>query len=298
MASELKLVDAHHHFWDLENLKYEWLKGPNQLKLHLAGDLTPVRHTYTPEDLKADAKDQNLVKSVHLQAECSDEVGEAKWLQSLADKQGFPHAIIAHADLRSPDLEALLKTYKTLPNVRGVRQLANWNRDGKSGISDENLLIDENWVKGLHTLGKFGYSYDLQVWHHQLPASAKIVAGVPDVQFILNHTGMPDSRTPETYEEWKAGMKALAANPNVAAKISGLGMIDHEWTVDSIRPYVLGTIEIFGVDRCMFGSNFPIDKLLSDYNRLFNAFKEIVRDFSLQDKQKLFHDNACKFYRI
>jgi len=110
---------------------------------------------------------------------------------------------------------------------------------------------------------------------------------------------MPDSRTTETYEEWKAGMKAFASNPNTAVKISGLGMIDHRWTVDSIRPYVLGAIEIFGVDRSMFASNFPVDKLSSDYNTLVNAFKEIVGPkYSVHDQQKLFHDNACKFYRI
>jgi Amidohydrolase len=136
---------------------------------------------------------------------------------------------------------------------------------------------------------------------------------------------MPEDRTPKTLEEWKEGMKKLASNPNVVVKISstnlikiiaicfdteyisGLGMTDHHWTVDSLRPYVLGTIEstshlppsnprlmllVFGVDRCMFGSNFPIDKLLSDFNKLFNAFQEIVRDFSVQDQQKLFHDNG------
>jgi len=275
---------------------YEWLKGPNQLKIHLAGDLTPIRKNYFVDDLLQDAKDIKIVKGVHLQAECADEVGETKWLQSVADKHGIPNAIIAHADLRSPTLEALLNTYSTLPNVRGVRQLANCEVPDLQ--SDKNLLSDANWIKGLHLLEKHNYSFDLQVWHFQLKQAAKVVAEAPKVLFILNHTGMPLDRTEKTHEEWKEGMKELAKNPNIVAKISGLGMIDHHWTVDSLRPYVLGTIEIFGVDRSMFASNFPIDKLLSDYSKLFHAFQEIVKDFSAQDKQKLFHDNACKYYRI
>jgi len=126
MGSEFKFVDAHHHFWELDNppkdLSYPWLKGPNQLKIHLAGDLTPIRHTYAVDELREDAKDQNLVKSVHLQAEASDPIAEAKWLQSLADARGIPTAIIAYADLRSSDVDALLAFYSTLPNVRGIRQ--------------------------------------------------------------------------------------------------------------------------------------------------------------------------------
>jgi len=119
-----------------------------------------------------------------------------------------------------------------------------------------------------------------------------------DLLYILNHTGLPRERNDAGFQEWRDGMVKLAENPNVAAKISGLGMTDHHWTVASIRPYVLTTIEIFGVDRCMFASNFPVDKLLSDYDTLFNAYKEIVQDFTRADQEKLFHDNACRFYRI
>lgn len=295
---DLKIVDAHFHLFDLDGLKYEWMKGPNQIKIHLAGDLTPIRKNYSVEDLLNDAKDIKVVKGVHLQAECADEIGETKWLQSVADKSGIPQAIIAHADLRSPTLETVLNTYKTIPNVRGIRQLANWDPAPEKCMTDKDLLGDADWVKGLHVLAKYNYSFDLQVWHHQLKQAAKIVADVPDVLFVLNHTGMPSDRTPKTHQEWEEGMKEIAKNKNVVVKISGLGMTDHQWTVDSLRPYVLGTISIFGVDRCMFASNFPIDKLLSDYTKLFRAFQELVKDFSSADQQKLFHDNACKYYRI
>jgi predicted TIM-barrel fold metal-dependent hydrolase len=115
---------------------------------------------------------------------------------------------------------------------------------------------------------------------------------------VLNHTGMPVDRAPEEIEAWKKSMTLLASADNVFCKISGLGMGDWKWTVDSIRPFVLHAIEAFGVERCMFASNFPVDKLFSSYDDVFNAFKEITRDFSAQERAALFHDNAERVYRL
>ena len=115
---------------------------------------------------------------------------------------------------------------------------------------------------------------------------------------ILNHTGMPMRRGIDDVDEWRNGLRALARAPNVSAKISGLLMIDQEWTGDSLRPFVLDTIEILGADRCMFASNFPVDKLWSEYGALWNAYDEITSGFSAAERNGLFHDNAERFYRI
>jgi len=295
----LNIVDAHHHLWNLEDLKYSWLYGPKQQQIHLAGNLDSIRTTYTVKDFIEDNKNQHVIKSVHVQAECDDEIGEAKWLQSLANEFGFPHAIVAHGNPAAPNFRETLDVYRTLPNVRGIRQLLNWHdTQPKLRVCEENFLKNEQWIKGLELLAEYGFSFDLQVWQHQLSEAADLVALADKIQFILNHTGFPFSRGEEAFKEWKEGMEKIAKNPNIAVKISGLGMTDHHWTVDSIRPYVITTIQIFGVDRSMFASNFPIDKLLSDYDTLYNAFKEIVKDFSQADIQKLFHDNACRYYRI
>jgi len=295
----LRIVDPHHHLWDLENLHYGWLKGPNQVDIHLAGPLTPIRKTYLLADYKKDIKDQNVVKSVHLQAECEDPIAETKWLQSIAEINGLPTALVPYANLASPKLSETLDVYHTIPQVRGIRQLLNWDPvDPSLSTCDQDYLKSDAWFKGLELIGAYGYSFDLHVWYHQLAEAGVIAARVPKVQFILNHTGMPYIRDDAGYQKWRDGLSKLAANPNVAAKISGLGMTDHNWTVDSIRPYVLGTIEVFGLDRCMFASNFPVDKLLSSYNRLYDAFKEIVYDFPRADQERLFHDNAIRVYRL
>ena len=115
---------------------------------------------------------------------------------------------------------------------------------------------------------------------------------------ILNHAGMPVDRDAEALSLWRTGMRALAAEPNVWVKISGLGMVDWRWTEESLRPFVLDTIEIFGPDRCMFASNFPVDKLYSSFDALYGAFKRIVSDFSMGEQRKLFSDAALAVYRI
>jgi predicted TIM-barrel fold metal-dependent hydrolase len=120
----------------------------------------------------------------------------------------------------------------------------------------------------------------------------------PDTQIILNHTGMPRKRDRDYVEAWRGGMRTLAAAPNIAAKISGLGMFHHDWTPDVIRPFVLDTIEIFGVERCMFASNFPVDKLQADYRAIWQAFDQITADFTPDERRALFHDNAVRFYRL
>ena len=109
---------------------------------------------------------------------------------------------------------------------------------------------------------------------------------------------MPVDREARDIAGWAAGIKRLAEAPNIACKISGLGMGDWKWTTDGIRPFVLTAIEAFGVDRCMFASNFPVDKLFSSYDTLFTAYKDITRNFSPAERLKLFHDNAAHFYRL
>eukprot|EP01087_Luapelamoeba_hula_P018452 TRINITY_DN5944_c0_g1_i2.p1 TRINITY_DN5944_c0_g1~~TRINITY_DN5944_c0_g1_i2.p1 ORF type:complete len:316 (+),score=50.51 TRINITY_DN5944_c0_g1_i2:43-948(+) len=301
MASHslIPVVDAHQHLWDLDKFVYGWLNGPDKLDRLLAGDLDPIRHNYLLDDYLADCKNQNVVKSVHLQSECDDEVGETKWLQQIADKHGFPHAIVARVNLTAPNLRESLDEMRTCPNMRGIRQQLNWNdEDASMRACKEDYLKNEAWFKGLETLQEYGYSFDIHVWYHQLAEAAAIVARLPKMQFIVNHTGFPVNRDEATYQAWREGMQKMATNPNAAVKISGLVVTDHHWTVESLRPYVLGTIEIFGVDRCMFASNYPVDKLVSDYDSIFNAYRELVKDFSPADQLKLFHDNACKYYRI
>jgi predicted TIM-barrel fold metal-dependent hydrolase len=295
----MPIIDAHHHLWDLERHDYPWLKPETR---HPAGDLTPLCRSYRLEDFLADARNQELVGSVHLQAAMEGPVAETAWLQGLADAPGsggFPQAIVAYADLADPRVESVLERHCQHQNVRGIRFMLNYLEDPLYRMTDRpDWLTDPQWLKGFALLEKYRLSFDLQVYPHQMADAAALAARHPGVQLMLNHTGLPIRRDPAYLADWRAAMRRLAEQPNVAAKISGIGMFEHDWTAQSIRPLVLATIEIFGPERCLFASNFPVDKLASDYDAIWQAFDEITADFSADERRKLFHDNAARLYRL
>ncbi len=296
---QLPLIDPHHHLWDLSVGRYPWLQYDFEPKLF--GEYEKIRRNYLFEDLWADARNQNLVKSVHLQAEHAhdDPVAETRWVQDVADAHGFPHGIVAYANLAAPDAEAVLAAHRQFRNLRGIRQILNYHPDpAKTFLDRPDLMTTSEWQAGYMLLRKYDLSFDLQLYYPQMPDAYRIAVKFPDTQIILNHTGMPVDRSPADIAGWKAGMAQLAQAANVACKISGLGLGDWNWTVESIRPFVLYAIEVFGVQRCMFASNFPVDKLFSTYDDVFNAFKSITDGFSHDERLAMFHDNAERTYRL
>ncbi|MFQ6017595.1 MAG: amidohydrolase family protein [Kiloniellaceae bacterium] len=300
--AQMKIIDPHHHLWDLERLHYPWLAEP---VAHIVGDYSAIRRSYPVAEFLTDAKNQDLVASVHVQAEFDhddDPVKETAWLQSVADgpeSRGFPHGIVAYADLAASNVEDLLARHRQYPNIRGIRQMLNHAPEaGLCFVARGDLMRDARWRAGFALLETFGLSFDLQLWPWQMNDAATLARDFPNIQIILNHTGMPICRDRGGLEHWRHGMRALAEPPNVAVKLSGLGMFDHNWTTDSIRPFVLETIGWFGVERCMFASNFPVDKLMGSYDELWKSFAEIAASFSEAEQRKLFHDNAARYYRL
>lgn len=223
--------------------------------------------------------------------------GETAWLQSVADAPesgGIPHGIVAFANLADENVEALLAAHAEFSNLRGIRHILNRDPD----IADRDYLADDRWCDNFSLLHKHGLSFDLQIYFPQMTAAAGLARRYPGTQIILNHAGMPHIPGAEGFAGWQDGMRKLAACDNVAVKISGLAMTDHEWTTEGIRPIVEATIEIFGVERCMFGSNFPVDGLYSTFDTIWNAFKTLTQGFSESERVAMFHDNAERFYRL
>ena len=297
----MKIIDAHHHFWNVTDDKYTWLADEG-LEL-LWGKPTQLPREYFPRDIKSDAEPFQLTKSVHVQCfrDPADPVEESKWLQDLADEPGshaYPNAIVAFADFSSPRIEETLSQHCEYKNVRGIRQILNRHSNETWHMSERDYMQDEHWCTHYGLLEKYNLSFDLQIFYQQVPDAVRLAQRYPGIPIILNHAGMPADREPEEINAWRTAMQQLATCENVAAKISGLGMCDHQWTSASIRPFVLDVIEAFGVDRCMFGSNFPVDSLFSDYQTVWNAYDAITSDFSDSERAMLFHDNAEKFYRI
>jgi predicted TIM-barrel fold metal-dependent hydrolase len=293
-----KIVDAHHHLWKLsDGYKYPWLQDKPSGE-GMLGSLAPIVRDYLAADYRKDTASYDVVKTVHIEAVPLGAVDETKWLQATADHDGLPDAIVGRVELAKPDAEKVMAEHKGFRNVRGIRQIANWHPDPRFTFSDHDYLTDPAWIAGYRLLKKYDLSFDLQIYANQMQSAAALARFNPETLMILNHTGMPLILSDDDIEMWRVGMRALAAEPNVVAKISGLGMVDNKWSEAKIRPYVLATIDYFGVDRAMFGSNFPVDKLYSSFDALYGAFEEIVADFSESEKARLFHDNALRAYRI
>jgi predicted TIM-barrel fold metal-dependent hydrolase len=293
-------IDPHHHLWDLGRNRYPWLQDRTSTP-RLEGDIRPIAKDYLLEDYASDTRNQNVVKSVHIECgwDPSDPVGETAWLQRLADQHGFPHGIVAHATLDEPDVEQVLEGHARHKNLRGIRHAINWHPDpAKTYVTRSDLIRTKAWRHGFSLLQRFGLSFDLQLYPAQMSDAAALALAYPDTLIILDHAGMAVNRDQEGIQGWRNGLRELAAAPNVVVKISGLGTVDWNWTVESIRPFVLQTIEAFGIHRCMFASNFPVDKLYSDFDSLYSAFREITKNFSVNERQMLFHENAARYYRL
>lgn len=299
MEDNFPIIDPHHHLWDLENHRYPWLQ--ENVKPAVFGDYTPLCKSYLIEDFLADAREQNVVKSVHLDVgyDPANPFGETAWLQSLADQHGYPHGIVGYADLSRPDVDDLLARHCTAKNFRGIRQSLNYDPDPvKTYLNRPGVSKEADWRRGFALLRRYQLSFDLQIYWPQMAECYELAMAFPDQQIILNHTGMPVDHSPAGFDGWQRNIRLLAKAPNVACKISGLGMGNFHWKPVDFRPWVLTAIEAFGVERCMFASNFPVDKLFSSYDAIFNTFKQITKDFSASDRRKLFHDNAERFYRL
>ena len=307
-----EVVDSHHHFWSLSesnSVKYKWLKPADQggAGWHVAGDIEKMKRTYVLDDYLADATspDFRLVKSVHVQAEADDPIDEVKYLDQVAKENpgGFPHGIVAHANLASPKLAELLETYKRdHPRVKGVRQLLNWStKDARLSLTDRgDYLTDPTWLEGFRLLTSQSLSFDMHIFPSQMSEAAKVVRQYPDAIVILDHCGLPVDGQKD-FDGWKEGMRQMAEQSNVVCKLSGLVMYNHAWTEDIFAPYLLECVRLFTPKRCMFGSNFPVDRLNISYVELVNAYRNILESrggLTADELDLVFKENAIKTYRL
>jgi len=287
----VKIIDAHHHLWRLSSgpLYYPWLqdRAPHEFFL---GDYGALKRDYLPPDYWKDSAGHDVVKTVHVEAECSREqqVEETRWLAGLHRQFGMPNAIVAHAWFHTDDSEAILEQQKSFPLVKGIR----------SKPADEAMMRDPKWLAGLRRLRKFDFSWDLRVKTWELEAAAEVVRGIPDIPVVLNHAGFPWDRSPAGLEMWRKGMRALAACENAWCKLSCLCLPKGGWDYDDNKKIILEALDIFGVERCMFASNFPVDGLRVSYRQMFDDFKRMTAGLSESDRRRLFHDNAAAFYRL
>jgi predicted TIM-barrel fold metal-dependent hydrolase len=288
MEGDFPVVDAHQHFWDPRVNYHPWLCDWPPIAFRY-GDYSALRRPYLPGDYFSDAGRHRIVKTVYVEAEWNprDPLGETAWVERLRRQTGFPTVMVAQAWLDGEDAPRVIERQAAFPFVRGVRHKPRpW------------AMRDRRWRAGYALLARFGLRFDLQAPWTELADAAALCRAFPATQLVLNHAGLPADRSAEGISGWKRALRQLAECPNAAVKISGIGLPGQRWSPDLNRDIVLSAIEIFGPQRAMFASNFPVDGLCAGFDDIVSGFREIVKAFSALEQRALFHDNAVRIYAM
>lgn len=279
----INIIDSHTHYWDLARFNYNWLEW-----------LPAINRTFLPSDLPKQGDGWRIEKVVFVQAggDPSQGFAEAEWVSSLAQDDPRIAGIVAFAPLEKGEgVRASLEALKMLPLVKGVRRVVQHEALG--------FCAQPGFIEGVRLLAAFGYTFDICVYHPQLPDVLALVDACPDVRFVLDHTGKPDIRS-GLLDPWRDHIRQLAAYPNVRCKLSGMVTEADEanWQPADLQPYIDHVLTCFGVDRVMFGSDAPVVLVASPFERWVETLLNAVNHLSPADCHRLFYDNARRFYGI
>jgi predicted TIM-barrel fold metal-dependent hydrolase len=293
----INIIDAHHHIWRRRDLP--WLDGPMQPRIF--GPYEAIRRDYLIGEYLADLADTGVTKSVYVQCNWAKDrfEDEVAYVQQAADQTGFPHAIVGYADFLASDVRPQLERLTKYPGMRGLRMQLQWHKNPQYRFAPgPDLARDATLQKNVAHLADYGWSFDLQVFAGQMQGAAELADSAPKVTFILQHAGMIEDLSAEGWEEWRKGMRLLASRPNIVSKLSALGTFIHKNDPAHIATVVHETIAIFGPERCLFGSNFPVEKLWTQYADLITAYRKAIEPLGEATAGAAFHDTAARVYRL
>jgi predicted TIM-barrel fold metal-dependent hydrolase len=288
------------HLWDLTENYHPWLCDEPAPMLRY-GDYTPLRRNYLPSDYRRDTAGVKVVATVYVEAEWNpvDPLGETRWVHRIAAHEGMPSAMVAQAWLGREDTRELLEAQARFPLVRGIRHKPRASaRSGASPQGPRGTLRDPSWRDGFAELERLGLSFDLQVAHWHLQEAAELAADFPAVPIIIDHAGQCDDRSEEGLARWRSSLETAARQGNMFLKISGLGVSGRRWSLVDNAEVIRDAIAIFGPDRCMFASNFPVDSLVGDFPAVYSGFFAATAGRPEQELRMLFHDTARRVYRL
>ena len=291
------IVDAHHHIWRQADLP--WLTGPMQPRIF--GPYEPIRRDYSIQEYLGDLAGSGVTRSVYVQTNWANDrfEDEAAWVQRTADEHGWPHAIVAYADLGVDDVRPQLDRLTRYPLVRGVRMQLHWHENPLYRFAARPDLCDDPVIRrNVARLADYGYSFDLQVFAPQMAGAAGLAKACPQVTFILQHAGMLEDLSSQGRAAWREGMQRLADCPNVVSKLSGLGTFIHRNDSAHIAEIVAEAVAIFGAERCLFGSNFPIEKLWTGHRELVDAFRAAAAPLGGEQRDAILRTTAIRVYRL
>jgi len=274
------IIDSHQHFWQLGRFDYPWMNS----------SLGVLYRDYLPDQLEPILAQNGVSKTVLVQA--SNSVEESRWLLSVADEHPFIAGVVGWVDLLSDDVDLQLDELASHPKFKGVRHLV------ESEPADD-WLIQSQVLCGLNRLSAYGVTYDLLVHTRHLKYMQKVVDACPDLKLVVDHMAKPPIANGEI-ETWRQELKVVAANKHIHCKLSGLVTEANwnSWTSDDLRPYVETALELFGSSRLLFGSDHPVCLLAASYERVLECFRELLKDLSEDEQERIFGSNAVEFYRL
>jgi len=278
------IIDSHVHLYDIEKLHYSWMKNVPSL------NQTTVLKDFDEARGRVDVEG---IVFVEVDVDPGLHVEEAQFIAGLAEKDPRLAGIVAHVPVeRGMAIEADLKKLKEIKGVKGVRRLIQ-------GEADPSMCIAPGFVDGVRLLAKYEMSFEICIKHFQLIYAQELIRKCPDVQFVLDHIAKPDIKN-GLVEPWKSQIRELAKFPNVVCKISGVATeADHQhWTREQLRPYIEHSIDSFGFDRVMFGSDWTVATLALDYPSWVDILDDILADASTSEKQQFWRETAIKTYRL
>lgn len=269
------MIDSHQHFWQVGRFDYPWMSGGILCRDYLPADLAPIIQTN---------------RTVLVQA--SNSVAESKWLLELANTNSFIAGVVGWVDLMSPEINTQLDELCADPKFKGVRHLVE-------SEPDDDWLVRPAVLEGLKQLSARGLSYDLLVHTRHLKYVPRVAESCPELALVIDHLAKPPIARGEI-TEWSRSLQPLARYPNLHCKLSGLVTEANwdSWKTDDLRPYVETALDYFGPDRMMFGSDYPVCLLAASYERVLDSFQQILKSLSDAYRDKIFSQNAEKFYRL
>ncbi|BCP55224.1 amidohydrolase [Kaistia sp. 32K] len=278
-------IDAHQHFWDpASGGDYGWLSGP----------FAPINRVFSPDDLRPALAANRIDGTVLVQT--WNDLGETWDFIRTAEATDFVAGVVGWVDLTDPDVAATLAALQAAPEGRwlvGVRHLIQTEPDA-------NWLLRGDVRRGLAAVGAAGLVYDLVPNLPQLPACVATAGAFPDQRFVLDHIAKPEIRN-HGFDEWARLMRGFRGERgHVWCKLSGMVTEAdwRNWTAADLRPYVREVLEIFGVDRCMFGTDWPVCLVAADYSRVVEALEACLQDLSDDERAQIFGRSAVEAYRL
>ncbi|MEM8552391.1 MAG: amidohydrolase family protein [Pseudomonadota bacterium] len=293
----MKIIDAHHHIWRRADLP--WLLGPTQPRIF--GPYDGIKRDYSIGEFVEDAVPCGVTKSVYVQANWAPNwfLDEVRFVTRASEASGWPHAIAAYCNMLQEDARADLEALAAFPLVRAVRHQMHYHHNPQYRFAPGPEVVgSDTVVRNVGALADYGFAFELQVFTPQTPAALRLVDECADVTFILQHALMPEDRSEAGITRWREALQSFAARPNVVSKLSGFGTFIHRNDPVHIADIVTDALDIFGPSRCLFGSNFPIEKLWTQYAPLLSAVRDALAALPEEDQAAVLHNTAANVYRI